>query len=135
MDKDIPERNGPRSVTYNEIKRIVLTVACAVWNPGMSSFFRLMPISLQSPWSVRVSFDVEHYSEHIRNSWVNHNDQVSKELEHLSKFYTPQNGGEHKEPMVVVDCHGQILPVVSARGAQYSKISKSHLPLMDLTLV
>jgi len=26
------------------------------------------------------------------------------------------------------------LAVVSARGAQYSKISKSHLPLMDLTL-
>src|SRR5882724_1114276 len=102
MDKDIPERNGPRSVTYNEIKRIVLTVACAVWNPGMSSFFKLMPISLQSHWSVRVSFDVECYSEHIRNSQVNHNDQAAKELECLSKFYTPQNGGEHKEPMVVV---------------------------------
>ena len=68
-----------------------------------------MPISLQSHLSVRVLFDVEPYSEHIRNSWVNHNDQVAKELEHLSKFYTPQNGGELKEPMVVVDFHGQIL--------------------------
>src|SRR5882724_5924586 len=109
MDKDIPERNGPRSVTYNEIKRIVLTVACAVWNPVMASFFRLMPISLQSHWSVRVSFDVERYSKHIRNSRVNHNDQVAKELEHLNKFYTQQNGGEHKEPMEVVECHGRIL--------------------------
>src|SRR5882724_5151158 len=75
----------------------------------LSSFFRLMPISLQSHWSVRVSFDVEHYSEHIINSQVNHNDQVAKELECLSKFYTPQNGGEHKETMVVVDCNGWIL--------------------------
>ena len=60
-------------------------------------------------WSVRVSFNVERYVEHINNSRVKHNDQVSKELEHLSKFYIPENGGEHKEPMVVVDCHGQIL--------------------------
>jgi len=35
--------------------------------------------------------------------------QVAKELERLSKFYTPENGGVHKEPIVVVDCHGQIL--------------------------
>jgi len=27
MDKDIPDKKCPRSVTYNEIKRIVLTVA------------------------------------------------------------------------------------------------------------
>jgi len=58
---------------------------------------------------VRVSFDVERYSEHIRNSWVKHHDQVAKELEYLSKFYMPENGEVHKEPMVVVDCHGQIL--------------------------
>jgi len=56
-----------------------------------------------------LSFDVEHYSEHIRNSQVKHHDQVAKELERLSKFYTPENGGAHKEPMVVVDCHGWIL--------------------------
>jgi len=49
-----------------EIKRIVLTVASAVLNPGMSSFFSLMPISLWFHWSVRVSFDVDRYSEHIR---------------------------------------------------------------------
>ena len=109
MDKDIPERNGPRSVTYNEIKRIVPTVASAVLNPGMSSFFSLMPISLWFHWAVRVSFDVDHYSEHIRNSRVKHDDQVTKELERLSKFYKPENGGRHKEPMTVVDCHGRIL--------------------------
>ena len=60
-------------------------------------------------WSVRVSLDVEHYLEHIKNSQVKHNHEVSKELERLSKFYIPENGGAHKEPMVVVDCHGQIL--------------------------
>src|SRR5882672_2884676 len=109
MDKEILGRNGPRRVTYMEIKRIFQTVASAVLNPGMSSFFRLMPISLQSHWSVRVSFDVDQYSEHIRNSQVKHNDQVTKELECLNKFYMPENGREHKEPMVVVDCHGQIL--------------------------
>jgi len=92
-----------------EIKRIVLTVASAVLNPGMSSFFSLIPISLWFHWSVRVSFDVDCYSEHIRNSRVKHDDQVTKELEHLSKFYKPENGGRHKEPMAVVDCHGQIL--------------------------
>jgi len=37
--------------------------------------------------------------EHIRNSWVKHSDQVTKELECLSKFYKPENGGRHKEPM------------------------------------
>ena len=58
---------------------------------------------------MRVSFDVDRYSEHIRNSRVKHNDQVTKELEHLGKFYMPENGGEHKKPMVVVDCHGRIL--------------------------
>jgi len=109
MDKDIAGRNGPRRVTYMEIKRIVLTVASAVLNPGMSSFFSLMPISLWFHWSVRVSFDVDRYSEHIRNSRVKHNDQVTKELECLSKFYKPENGGWHKGPMAVVDCHGQIL--------------------------
>jgi len=36
-------------------------------------------------------------SEHIRNSRVKHDDQVTKELEHLSKFYKPENGGLHKE--------------------------------------
>jgi len=92
-----------------EIKRIVLTVASAVLNPGMSSFFSLMPISLWFHWSVRVSFDVDRYSEHIRNSQVKHDDQVTKELERLSKFYKPENGGLHKEPMAVVDCHGWIL--------------------------
>jgi len=65
MDKDIAGRNGTRSITYLEMKRIVLTVASAVLNPGMSSFFRLMPISLLSNWSVRVSFDIECYSEYI----------------------------------------------------------------------
>src|SRR5882724_11978774 len=109
MDKDIAGRNGPRRVTYMEIKRIVLTVASVVLNPGMSSFFSLMPISLWFHWSVRVSFDVDCYSEHIRNSQVKHNDQVTKELECLSKFYKPENGRWHNEPMAVVDCHGWIL--------------------------
>jgi len=36
MDKDIAGRNGTRSITYLEMKRIVLTVASAVLNPGMS---------------------------------------------------------------------------------------------------
>src|SRR5882724_9418979 len=96
MDKDIAGRNGPRRVTYMEIKRIVLTVASAVLNPGMSSFFSLMPISLWFHWSVRVSFDVDRYSEQIINSRVKHNDQVTKELECLSKFYKPENGRCHE---------------------------------------
>jgi len=79
-----------------EIKRIVLTVASAVLNPGMSSFFSLMPISLWFHWSVRVSFDVDCYSEHIRNSRVKHDDQVTKELECLSKFYKPEMAGSAK---------------------------------------
>src|SRR5882724_8979677 len=110
MDKDIPGRSGPKSITYNEIKRIVLTVASAVLNPGMCSLFRLTNSSLTVvTWLVRVSFDVDHYLEHIKNSWVKHNDQVSKELDRLSKFHIPENGGVHKEPMVVVDFHGWIL--------------------------
>jgi len=40
---------------------------------------------------------------------VKHNHEVSKELECLSKFYIPENGGVHKEPMVVVDGYGQLL--------------------------
>jgi len=42
--------------------------------------------------SVRVSFDVDRYSEtsEIR---VKSNDQVTKELERLSKFYKPENAG------------------------------------------
>ena len=81
MDKYIAGRNGTRSLAYLEMKRIVLTVASAALNPGgMSSFFGPMPISLLSNWPVRVSFDIECYSEHIKNSRVKHNDQVAKEL-------------------------------------------------------
>src|SRR5882724_3520078 len=108
METDNPRGNRTRSVTYSKIKRIVLSGLCC-FEPRYVLILRLIPISLWSHWSVRVSFDVECYSEHIRNSQVKHHDQVSKELEHLSKFYMPENGGTHKEPMVVVDCHGQIL--------------------------
>ena len=58
---------------------------------------------------MRVSFEIECYSEHIKNSRVKHYDQVAKELGHLSKFYKPENSGVHQEPMVVMDFHGQIL--------------------------
>lgn len=58
---------------------------------------------------MRVSFDVERYSEHIKNSKVKSHDQMAKELERLSKFYEQENGRVHQEPMVVVDCHGRIL--------------------------
>src|SRR5882724_5323747 len=82
MDKYIPGRSSPKSITYNEIKRIVLTVASAVLNPGMCSFFRLMNPNLTVlAWLVRVSFNGECYLEHIKNSQVKHDDQVSKELD------------------------------------------------------
>ena len=56
-----------------------------------------------------VPFDIECYSEHIKNSRLKHNDQVAKELGCLSKFYKPEKGGVHQEPMVVMDFHGHIL--------------------------
>jgi len=133
MDKDIAGRNGTRSVTYLEMKRIVLTVASAVLNPGMSSFFRLMPISLLSNWSVRVSFDIEYYSEHIKNSRVKHNDQVAKELGRLSKFYKPEKGGVHQEPMVVMDFHGRILLWYLPEVLSPARLVRSQL--MNLTMV
>jgi len=40
-----------------------------------------------------VSFDVIAIQKQLENSWVKHDDQVTKELEHLSKFYKPENGG------------------------------------------
>jgi hypothetical protein len=109
MDKELPGRDGPRSVTCNELKRIVLTVASAVLNPGMSRLFTLLPSSPAAPWPVRVTFDVERFADRIKNSRVTNHEQVTSELERLSKFYTPEDGGVHEEPMVVVDCHGRIL--------------------------
>jgi len=133
MDKDIPGRNGTRSVTHLELKRIVLTVASAVLNTGMSSFFRLMPISLSSNWSVMVPFDIECYSEHIKNSRLKHNDQVAKELGCLSKFYKPEKGGVHQEPMVVMDCHGRILLLYLPEVLSTARLVSSQL--MNLTMV
>src|SRR5882724_5051035 len=133
MDKDISGRNSTRSVTYLGMKRIVLTVASPVLKPGMSSFFRIMPISLSSNWSVRVSFDIDHYSEHIKNSRVKHNDQVAKELGCLSKFYKPEKGRVHQEPIVVMDCHGQILLWYLPEVLSPARLVRSQL--MNLTMV
>src|SRR5882672_9786093 len=133
MDKDIPGRNGTRSVTHLELKRIVLTVASAVLNTGMSSFFRLTPISLSSNWSVMVPFDIERYSEHIKNPRLKHNDQVSKELGCLSKFYKHEKGAVHQEPMVVMDCHGRILLWYLPEVLSTARLVSSKL--MNLTMV
>ena len=58
---------------------------------------------------MRVSFDTEHFANHIKNMRVNSPQQVADQLAHLSLFYTQENDGVHGEPMVVVDCHGRIL--------------------------
>jgi len=81
--------------------------------------------------SVRVSFDIECYSEHIKNSRVKHNDQVAKELGCLSKFYKLKKAG-YQEPMVVMDCHSWILLwYLSARGAKYSKTGEKSTDELD----
>ena len=129
-------RNGTRSVTQQEFKSIVLTVAYAVLNPGMSAFFNLVPIiSLLSPWSVKLTYDVDRFADRIKNSQVNNRKQVAKELARLKKHYPPANGGVHKEPMVVVDCCGQILlwylPEVLITERL---VGCNQLPLIDLTV-
>jgi len=81
-----------------------------------------------------VSFDVDRYSEHIRNSQVKHDHQVTKKLEHLIKFYKPENGGQHKDLWQWWIAMAR-LAVVSAGGAKYSKTGESQLPLMNFTMV
>jgi len=58
---------------------------------------------------VRVSFDVKCFADHIKNLKVQDEACAIDELECLGKFYMPENGGVHTEPMVVVDRLGQIL--------------------------
>ena len=73
-----------------------------------------------------VPFDIEHYSEHIKNSRLKHNDQVAKELGRLSKFYKHEKGGVHQEPMVILLWY---LPEVLSTARLVSS------QLMNLTMV
>ena len=80
-----------------------------------------------------VPFDIERYSEHIKNSRLKHNDQVAKELGHLSKFYKHEKGVVHREPMVVMDCHGRILLWYLPEVLSTARLVSSKL--MNLTMV
>lgn len=94
--------------SFDEYKRIVLTVACAVTNPSTHAVFvrnypRVTSSIVVLPW------DVERFVDKLRTMTVTSEEAFEKEMTRLSGYFKKQNLGERKDPCSLVDRHGRVL--------------------------